>query len=75
MERWSWGVEGGAEIKDRSKANGCMVTVIIRPAENHFVSYRAEGGKWFETGFQCSVSRPRQMCLDVFIYCMAGMCT
>lgn len=28
--------------EERSKANGFMVTVIIRLAENHFVSYRAK---------------------------------
>lgn len=36
------GVEGGADIKERSKANGFMVTVLIRLAENHFISYRAK---------------------------------
>lgn len=31
------------ERKERSKANGFMATVIIRPAENHFISHRVEG--------------------------------
>ncbi len=52
MEGWRW----RTERKERRKANGFMVTVIIRLAENHFISHRAEGmlGNGFKQVFQCS---------------------
>lgn len=44
--RQDGGIEMGGgqmERKERSKTNGFMATVIIRLAENHFTSHRAEG--------------------------------
>lgn len=51
MEGLKW-----SERKERSKANGFVATVIIRLAENHFISHGAEGmlGNGKEAGFQCS---------------------
>lgn len=56
--------------KERSKANGFMVTVIIRLAENHFISHRAEGmlGNGLKRVFSVQRLRCSQMCLFLFVY-------
>lgn len=80
MERWRW--RGGeTERKERNKANGFMATVIIRLAENHFISHRAEEtlGNGMEQVFiavfrGCDADAPLSVCACISLHMYARVC-
>lgn len=66
------------ERKEGSKANGFMVTVIIRLAENHIISHRAEGmlGNGMKQVFGVVFrGRDADRCVAFCLFMQAYFCT